>query len=70
MNIQTFEEHLLPYIASNVELLHSTLKKGDVYVDVGSNTGLLSKKVFDYLGYDYLKQAYLFEPIPPFCRRV
>jgi FkbM family methyltransferase len=68
----SFENHLKPYIVDNLDLIKSLLKRGDTYVDVGANTGLLSKLLIESLGEDYLEKVFLFEPIPKFaeeCRK-
>lgn len=67
MDIKAFEAHLKPYIEHNVELIKSLLKEGDIFIDVGANSGLLSKTIIDSLGHSYLEKSILFEPIPPFA---
>jgi FkbM family methyltransferase len=64
MNLNEWEDWLRPEIQSNVDLVKSYLNKGDTFVDVGANTGLFSKMVLDELGYDFLEDVILFEPVP------
>jgi FkbM family methyltransferase len=64
MNLNEWENWLRPEIQTNVDLVKSYLKKGDTFVDVGANTGLFSKMILDELGYDFLENIILFEPVP------
>jgi FkbM family methyltransferase len=64
MNIEQWENWLEPQIKSNVDLITSYLNKGDVFVDVGANTGLFTKMVLNNVGEDFLSKAILFEPVP------
>jgi FkbM family methyltransferase len=72
MEIQEWENWLKPEIQGNVDLVKSYLKTGDVFVDVGANSGLFTKMILDDLGYSYLDKVLLFEPVPYLateCRR-
>jgi len=64
MNIQEWEGWLSSQIKDNVDLVVSYLNEGDVFVDVGANTGLFTKMVLDGVGNDFLSNAILFEPVP------
>jgi FkbM family methyltransferase len=64
MDLNEWENWLKPEIQTNVDLVKSYLNKGDTFVDVGANTGLFSKMILDDLGYDFLDNIILFEPIP------
>jgi FkbM family methyltransferase len=64
MNLNEWENWLRPEIQTNVDLVKSYLNKGDTFVDVGANTGLFSKMILDDLGYDFLENVILFEPVP------
>jgi FkbM family methyltransferase len=64
MNLNEWENWLRPEIQTNVDLVKSYIKKGDTFVDVGANTGLFSKMILDGLGYDFLENVILFEPVP------
>lgn len=60
MTIAEFETKFEIYLCDNYEIIKSCLKDGDVFVDIGANTGLLSKKLYDSIKLD---KIYLFEPI-------
>lgn len=64
MNVTQWEGWLGPEIKNNVDLVISYLNEGDVFVDVGANTGLFSKMVLDGVGSDFLSKVILFEPVP------
>ena len=64
MNIEQWENWLGPEISKNVDLVSSYLNQGDVFVDVGANTGLFTKMVLDKVGYKFLSKVVLFEPVP------
>jgi FkbM family methyltransferase len=64
MDLNEWENWLRPEIQTNVDLIKSYLNKGDTFVDAGANTGLFSKMILDELGYDFLENIILFEPIP------
>jgi FkbM family methyltransferase len=65
MTIEHFEKKYGQYMLDNADLICSYLNSGDVFVDVGSNTGVLSKRIIenlDQLGTKLLK-VILIEPI-------
>jgi|APGre2960657404_1045060.scaffolds.fasta_scaffold16100_4 FkbM family methyltransferase len=64
MNVLEWENWLGPEIKNNVDLVGSYLNEGDVFVDVGANTGLFTKMVLDRVGNEFLSKVILFEPIP------
>jgi FkbM family methyltransferase len=64
MNIQEWESWLAPQIKNNVDLVTSYLNKGDVFVDVGANTGLFTEMVLNNIGEEFLSNLILFEPVP------
>jgi FkbM family methyltransferase len=67
MTIKEWEDKLLPAIQSNIDLICENLNSGDVFVDVGSNTGLLSNKIIEKVGNDFLSKMILVEPIPEYA---
>ena len=67
MTIKEWEDKLLPSIQSNIDLICENLNSGDVFVDVGSNTGLLSNKIIEKVGNDFLSKMILVEPIPEYA---
>jgi FkbM family methyltransferase len=64
MELNEWENWLRPEIQANVDLVKSYINKGDTFVDAGANTGLFSKMILDDLGYDFLENVILFEPVP------
>jgi FkbM family methyltransferase len=60
MTIKEFENKYEPYLCDNYEIIKSCLNDGDVFVDIGANTGLLSKRIYDTI---HLDKLYLFEPV-------
>jgi len=58
--IAEFEQKFGYYMTLNVELICSCLKEGDVYVDIGANTGLLAKSILDNTK---LSKAFIIEPV-------
>jgi len=66
--IREWEECLRPTLEDHAKLISSSLKVGDVYIDIGANTGLLTQMVFGKLpkayGNSLLSKVYLFEPVP------
>lgn len=64
MNVQQWENWLGPEIQKNVDLVKSYLNAGDVFVDVGANTGLFTKMILDDVGNEFLSKIILFEPVP------
>ena len=64
MELNEWENWLRLEIQTNVDLVKSYLNRGDTFVDVGANTGLFSKMILDDLGYDFLENVILFEPVP------
>lgn len=65
MTIKEWEKTLGPWIEKDVNLVVNHLKKGDVYFDVGANTGLFTQMVIKKLGgdYNFFNKIVLFEPI-------
>jgi len=61
MNISDFEFEYAVHLYDNYDVITRHLKKGDVFIDIGSNTGLLSKKIYDTTD---LSKIYLIEPVP------
>lgn len=61
MNISDFEFEYALYLYDNYDVITKHLKEGDVFIDIGSNTGLLSKKIYDTTN---LNKMYLIEPVP------
>lgn len=64
MDISSWENELRGSIQYNVDLISSYLKNGDVYVDVGANTGLLTNMIIEKMGEKNLSKVILFEPVP------
>jgi FkbM family methyltransferase len=64
MDILSWEKKLRPNIINNVNIVVSYLKKDDVFVDVGANTGLFTQMILDTVGSDFLSKIILFEPVP------
>lgn len=66
--IREWEEVLRPQLEDISSLIASKLKLGDVYIDIGANTGLLTQMIFGKLDKKYgnslLSKVYLFEPVP------
>jgi FkbM family methyltransferase len=60
MDILEFEKKYEIYLCDNYDLICSCLKDGDTFVDIGANTGLLSKRIYDTISLD---KIYLFEPV-------
>lgn len=65
MTIKEWENTLSSWIDKDVNLVVKYLNKGDVYFDIGANTGLFTQMVIKKLGNDYnfLDKIVLFEPI-------
>lgn len=63
MSIEEWENWLKPTIESNVKLICSYLNDGDVFVDVGANTGLFTQMVIDEFE-GKLSKTIMFEPVP------
>jgi len=61
MNISEFEFEYAIYLYDNYGVITSHLNEGDVFIDIGANTGLLSKKIYDTTK---LNKIYLIEPVP------
>jgi len=61
MNISEFEFEYPIYLYDNYGVITSHLNEGDVFIDIGANTGLLSKKIYDTTK---LNKIYLIEPVP------
>jgi FkbM family methyltransferase len=69
MNILEWELKLNPLIIDNVNLILSILKDGDTFIDIGANTGLLSKLVLEGMNNKNMKLSkhIMFEPIEKYC---
>jgi FkbM family methyltransferase len=66
MNIQEWENHFQRDQGNNVDRITSHLKDGDVFVDIGANTGKLTQLIYHKLkgqGKE-LDKLILFEPVP------
>jgi FkbM family methyltransferase len=61
MNISDFEFEYAIYLYDNYDVITANLNDGDVFIDIGANTGLLSKKIYDTTN---LNKIYLIEPVP------
>jgi FkbM family methyltransferase len=61
MKIADFEFEYQIYIYDNYGIISNYISDGDVFIDVGANTGLLSKKIYDTTK---LNKIYLIEPVP------
>lgn len=69
MTIQEFEEIYEPFMCGSVDAMANCLKEGDVFVDIGANTGLLSMRLMEKVK---LGKLILIEPIKPYyeeCKR-
>lgn len=62
INISDFEKKFEYALCANINVIIECLKEGDVFVDVGANTGLLTKKILEKLEHK-LSQIILFEPV-------
>jgi len=47
MNITEFEYEYEIYLCDNYGLITNHLSENSVFIDIGANTGLLSKKIYD-----------------------
>lgn len=61
MNISDFEFEYAIYLYDNYGVITTHLNDGDVFIDIGANTALLSKKIYDTTN---LNKIYLIEPVP------
>ena len=61
MNITEFEYEYEIYLCDNYGLITNHLSENSVFIDIGANTGLLSKKIYDTIK---LNKIYLIEPVP------
>ena len=65
--INDWESAFGPTQIESVNFIKSYLKKDDVFVDVGANTGLVTKMIVDGLPDDFLSKVIMFEPVPYLC---
>jgi FkbM family methyltransferase len=63
MTIEDFERIYEPFMCGNVNTMIDYLKDGDVFVDIGANTGLVASKIYEKTNLDKL---ILIEPIKPY----
>lgn len=66
-SITDWENQLGPTQVESVNFIRSFLSKGDIFVDIGANTGLVTQMIVDNLPNDYLDGVIMFEPIPYLC---
>ncbi len=66
-SIADWENQFGPTQAESVDFIRSFLKKGDTFVDIGANTGLVTQMIVNSLPSDYLGSVIMFEPIPYLC---
>ena len=66
-SIADWENQFGPTQAESVDFIRSFLKKGDIFVDIGANTGLVTQMIVNNLPSDYLGSVVMFEPIPYLC---
>ena len=66
MNIQEWESHFSKDQGDNIERITSHIKDGDIFVDIGANTGVLSKLIIEELKKQDkgLSKVIMFEPVP------
>ena len=60
MTIEEFENEFEIYMCNNVDIISNCLLKGDVLIDIGSNTGLLASKILEKIN---LSKLILVEPV-------
>lgn len=65
MTISEWEDILGPWVRNDVLLVTKFLNRGDVYFDIGANTGLFTQLIINELNQDYkfFDKIVLFEPI-------
>jgi FkbM family methyltransferase len=61
--IEEFEKNYENFMVGSVDTMVSYLKEGDVFLDIGANTGLVSSKIYDRVK---LGKLILIEPIKPY----
>ena len=62
MTIEEWEKELVEWVNHDINLVCKYLKKNDVYVDIGANTGIFTKEVLNRINFE-LDKIILFEPI-------
>jgi FkbM family methyltransferase len=61
--IEEFEKTYENFMCWSVDIIVTHLKEGDVFLDIGANTGLFSSKIYDKVN---LGNLILVEPIKPY----
>ena len=66
MNLEEWESHFSKDQGDNIERITSHIKDGDIFVDIGANTGVLSKLIIEELKKQDkgLSKVIMFEPVP------
>lgn len=62
ISISDFEKKFGFALCANINVIIECLQEGDVFVDVGANTGLLTQEILKKLNFN-LGQVILFEPV-------
>jgi len=67
MKIDEWEKELIDWVNHDIDIVCKYLKKNDVYVDIGANTGIFTKEVINRIDFD-LDKIILFEPIEKYYK--
>lgn len=62
--IKTWEDRLYPSLIPIIDSIVDSLEEGDVFYDIGANTGLLTQKILEKT--DKNIKCFLFEPVPKY----